>query len=129
MYRRLGGPQNRSGRRGEEKHLAPAGNPTPAVQPVARRDATDTGVLRTECNPLHIYVSLNFTLQLLHLYVPAPTNLTLLQFGLYKENYLPVATCPQNRLQGKHLPIVIYGPLPDNGPKKRKHYPFVGPLP
>jgi hypothetical protein len=46
LYRRLGGPQNRSGRCGEEKHLALAGNPTPAVQPVARRDATDTGVMR-----------------------------------------------------------------------------------
>jgi hypothetical protein len=44
LDKRLGGPQNRSGRCGEEKHLAPAGNPTPAVQPVARRDATDTGV-------------------------------------------------------------------------------------
>jgi hypothetical protein len=41
LDRRLGGPQNRSGRCGEEKHLAPAGNPTPAVQPVARRDATN----------------------------------------------------------------------------------------
>jgi hypothetical protein len=29
--------QSRSGRREEEKNLAPAGNPTPAVQPVARR--------------------------------------------------------------------------------------------
>jgi hypothetical protein len=46
--RRLGGPQNRSGRCGEEKHLAPAGNPTPAVQPLARRDATDTGVIGME---------------------------------------------------------------------------------
>jgi hypothetical protein len=46
LDRRLGGPQNRSGRCEEEKHLAPAGNPTPAVQPMARRDATDTGVIR-----------------------------------------------------------------------------------
>jgi hypothetical protein len=43
---RLGGPQNWSGRCGEEKYLPPAGNPTPSVQPVARRDATDTGMLR-----------------------------------------------------------------------------------
>jgi hypothetical protein len=34
LDRRLGGPQNRPGRGGEEKHLAPARNPTPAVQPV-----------------------------------------------------------------------------------------------
>jgi hypothetical protein len=40
-----------------KQHLAPAGYPTPAVQPVARRDATDTGVIRMECIPLHIYVS------------------------------------------------------------------------
>jgi hypothetical protein len=48
LDRRLGGPQNGSGRCGEEKHLAPAGNPTPAVQPIARQDATDTGVIRME---------------------------------------------------------------------------------
>jgi hypothetical protein len=30
LYRSLGGPQNWSGRCGEEKHLAPAGNPNPA---------------------------------------------------------------------------------------------------
>jgi hypothetical protein len=59
LYRSLGGPQNRSGSR-EEKHLAPAGNPTTAVQPVARRDATDTGVIRTECTLFHIYFSLDF---------------------------------------------------------------------
>jgi hypothetical protein len=46
LDRRLGGPQNRSGLCGEEKHLAPPGNPTLAVQPVARRDATDIGVIR-----------------------------------------------------------------------------------
>jgi hypothetical protein len=34
---RLGGPQSRSGRYGEEKSHAPARNRTPAVQPVARR--------------------------------------------------------------------------------------------
>jgi hypothetical protein len=34
LDRRLGGPQNRSRSCGEEKHLAPAGNPTPAVRPV-----------------------------------------------------------------------------------------------
>jgi hypothetical protein len=56
-------PQNRSGRRGEEKHLAPALNPTPAVHPYARRDAKDTAVIRTECTPLHIYFSLDFSLQ------------------------------------------------------------------
>jgi hypothetical protein len=60
LDRRLGGPQNRSGRCGVEKHLAPVGNPTPAVQPVARRDATDTGVKRMECTPLHIYFPLEF---------------------------------------------------------------------
>jgi hypothetical protein len=46
LDRRVGEPQNRSGRCGEEKYLAPAGNPTQAVQPVARRDTTDTGVIR-----------------------------------------------------------------------------------
>jgi hypothetical protein len=56
------GPQNRSERCREEKHLAPAGNPTPAVQPVVSRDATDTGVMRMECTPLHIYFSLDFCL-------------------------------------------------------------------
>jgi hypothetical protein len=40
----------------------PAGNPTPASQPVARRDATDTGVIRMVCTPLHIYFSLEFCL-------------------------------------------------------------------
>jgi hypothetical protein len=34
LERRLGGPQNWSGRCGEEKHLGPARNPTLAVQPV-----------------------------------------------------------------------------------------------
>jgi hypothetical protein len=34
---RLGGPQGRSGRYGEEKKLTPAANPTPDIQPVARR--------------------------------------------------------------------------------------------
>jgi hypothetical protein len=62
LNRRLGGPQNLSRRCGEEKHLAPAGNPTPAVQPVARRDATDTGVIRIAFTPLHIYFSLEFCL-------------------------------------------------------------------
>jgi hypothetical protein len=33
---RLGGPQSRSGLYGEYKNLAPAGDRTPAVQPVAR---------------------------------------------------------------------------------------------
>jgi hypothetical protein len=33
LDRRLGGPQNRSGLCGEEKHLAPAGNSTRALQP------------------------------------------------------------------------------------------------
>jgi hypothetical protein len=42
---RLGGLESRSGRCGEEKHLAPAGNRTPAVHPVSRRDATDTAVI------------------------------------------------------------------------------------
>jgi hypothetical protein len=46
LDRRLGGPQNRSVRCGEEKHPAPAGNPTLSVQPLARRDAMDTGVIR-----------------------------------------------------------------------------------
>jgi hypothetical protein len=40
----------------EREHLAPAGNSTPAVHPVARRDATDTGVIRMECTPLsHLF--------------------------------------------------------------------------
>jgi hypothetical protein len=105
LCRRLAGPQNRSGRRGKEKHLAPAQNPTPAVHPYARRDAMDTAVIRMECTPLHIYFSIDFSIQLLHLCLSAPTNLTFLQFRLYKENYLPMATGPQNGLQGKHLPI------------------------
>jgi hypothetical protein len=37
LDRRLGGPQSWPGRYAEEKNLAPAGNRTPAVQPVARR--------------------------------------------------------------------------------------------
>jgi hypothetical protein len=37
LDRRLGGPRSRSGRRGEEKNLAPAGNRNRAVQPVASR--------------------------------------------------------------------------------------------
>jgi hypothetical protein len=53
-------PQNRSGRRGEEKHLSPARNPTPTVHPYARRNATDTAVKRMECTLLHIYLSLDF---------------------------------------------------------------------
>jgi hypothetical protein len=36
LDRKLGGPQSQSGRRGEEKNFAPAGNQTPAVQPIAR---------------------------------------------------------------------------------------------
>jgi hypothetical protein len=32
--RRLGGPQSRSGRYGEDKNFATAGNRTPAIQPV-----------------------------------------------------------------------------------------------
>jgi hypothetical protein len=83
LYRSLGGPQNRSGRYGEEKHLAPARNPTTAVQPVARRDATDTAVIRTECTPPHIYFSLDFSLELLHLCVPAPTDIALLEFRFH----------------------------------------------
>jgi hypothetical protein len=39
LHRRLGGPQSRSGRFGEEQNLAPAGSPTPAVQPIAHRYA------------------------------------------------------------------------------------------
>jgi hypothetical protein len=34
LYRRLGGPQNRSGYYGADKNLSPAGNRTPAIQPV-----------------------------------------------------------------------------------------------
>jgi hypothetical protein len=37
LNRRLGGPQSRSGRCGEEKNLALAVNQTPAIQPVSRR--------------------------------------------------------------------------------------------
>jgi hypothetical protein len=37
LYRRLDGPQNRSGSYEEEKNLAPAGNRTPTLQIVARR--------------------------------------------------------------------------------------------
>jgi hypothetical protein len=35
LDRRLGGSQSRYGRRGEETNLAPAGNRTPAVQPLS----------------------------------------------------------------------------------------------
>jgi hypothetical protein len=62
LDRRLGGPQNWSGHCREEKHFAPARNPTPAVQPTARQDATDTGVIRMECTPLHIYFPVEFCL-------------------------------------------------------------------
>jgi hypothetical protein len=43
LDRRLGEPQSRSGRYGEEKNLTPAGNRSPAVQPVALR-YTDWGI-------------------------------------------------------------------------------------
>jgi hypothetical protein len=36
LYRRLAGPQSRSGRYGEEKNLVPAGIETPAVKSVAQ---------------------------------------------------------------------------------------------
>jgi hypothetical protein len=85
MHRRLGGPQNWSGSCGEEKHLPPAVNPNPFVQPVACSDATDTGVIRMAFTPLHIYFSLEFCLELLHLCGPALNNFIPLQFGL---------TCP-----------------------------------
>jgi hypothetical protein len=35
LDKKLGGPQSQSGRCGQEKNLASAGNRTPAVQPVA----------------------------------------------------------------------------------------------
>jgi hypothetical protein len=62
LDRRLGGPPTWSGHCGEEKHLAPAGNPILAVQPVAHRDATDAEVIRMAFTPLHIYFSLEFCL-------------------------------------------------------------------
>jgi hypothetical protein len=43
LDRGLGEPQSQSGRYGEEKNLAPAGNRTPAVQSVARL-CTDWGI-------------------------------------------------------------------------------------
>jgi hypothetical protein len=36
LDRRLGGPQSRSGRYGEEKNLTSVGNRTPVVQPIDR---------------------------------------------------------------------------------------------
>jgi hypothetical protein len=39
LDRRLGGPQSQSGSCGEDKSLAPAGNQTLAIQPVACRYA------------------------------------------------------------------------------------------
>jgi hypothetical protein len=36
LDRRLGGPQNRSGRLGEEKNLAPTGTRTPTPRPTSR---------------------------------------------------------------------------------------------
>jgi hypothetical protein len=73
---------------GEENHLAPAGNPTPSVRLVARRDATGTGVMRMDCTPFHIYFSLDFCLQLLNtcICVPAPNNFTLVQLLLLLHN-------------------------------------------
>jgi hypothetical protein len=46
LDRRLGGPQSRSGRCGEEKDLATAGNRTPILQPVAYR-YSDWAIPRT----------------------------------------------------------------------------------
>jgi hypothetical protein len=51
LYRRLGWPQNRSGRLEEEKHLFPARNPTPAVHPYACWDAMNTALPCPESNP------------------------------------------------------------------------------
>jgi hypothetical protein len=72
-----------------------------------------------DCTPPHIYISL-------HVWVPALNNFTLLQFELYQEKDVPAATGPQTGLQGKHLPIVTYGPLPGNGPKKGRITPLLG---
>jgi hypothetical protein len=42
MDRRLGGPQSRSGRRGEEKNSQPLpGHEPPIIQPVAQRYTTE----------------------------------------------------------------------------------------
>jgi hypothetical protein len=61
LDRRLGGPQNRSERCAKETHLSPPGNPTPTVQPIARRHATETGMIRMECTLLYIYFSPDFS--------------------------------------------------------------------
>jgi hypothetical protein len=52
LYRRLGGPQSRSGRYGEVKNLVPAGNRNLVVQTVARR-YTDGAI------PAKVYCSLS----------------------------------------------------------------------
>jgi hypothetical protein len=61
LDRRLGGPQSRYGRCGEEKNLAPAGNRNPAVQPVARLytdwafvDVDGKKILKCTLNKLHM---------------------------------------------------------------------------
>jgi hypothetical protein len=48
LDRRLGGPQSRFGRCGEDKNIAPAGIRTPAVQPAARRYSECTPDLVTD---------------------------------------------------------------------------------
>jgi hypothetical protein len=58
LDRKLGGPQNQSGHCGEEKHVPMPGIQPLDIQPVAHRDATDTGVIRMECTPLHNDLSL-----------------------------------------------------------------------
>jgi hypothetical protein len=48
---------------GEKRNISPpAGNRTRAVQPVARQDATDIGMIMMECTPPHIDFSLEFCL-------------------------------------------------------------------
>jgi hypothetical protein len=52
MNRKFGGSQSRSGRYGEKKNLTPAGNRTPAVQPIA----IPTGLSRLLCRHYTIII-------------------------------------------------------------------------
>jgi hypothetical protein len=115
LYRRLGRPQYRSGRRGEEKHLVPAPNPTPAVRPHARRDATDTAVIRTECTTLHIYFSLEFSQLFIYACLLLPTSPSCNSCRT-KRMIFPLQKVLGTEPKENHLPIVAYGPVPGNGP-------------
>jgi hypothetical protein len=115
--RRLGGPQNRSGRRGEEKNLVPARNPTPAVHPYVGQDATDIGVI-TECTP-HLFFTL-FQSSIASFnrtcfYQPHPPAVRFSLRGRSSRCNGSLERTPRKTPPDPYL--------------KRTHYPFVGPLP